>query len=100
MSRLSEEDQVRRRFNAEYGAHLPEDICLCIGNPPTRWEVAPWPGDSLEILPRIDEDLLVEVWLDGRLEVIYRLTHGSGRLGKEECCDSRSLMVNGLNVVS
>ncbi|XP_006459322.1 hypothetical protein AGABI2DRAFT_184045 [Agaricus bisporus var. bisporus H97] len=55
-----EEDQVRRRFNAEYGAHLPEDICLCIGNPPTRWEVVPWPGDSLELLPRIDEDLLVE----------------------------------------
>jgi autophagy-related protein 17 len=56
-----EEDQVRRRFNAEYGAHLPEDICLCIGNPPTKWEVVPWGGDSPELLPHIDEDLLSEV---------------------------------------
>ncbi|KAF9453428.1 hypothetical protein P691DRAFT_719521 [Macrolepiota fuliginosa MF-IS2] len=55
-----EEDQVRRRFNAEYGVHLPEDICLCIGNPPTKWEVIPWAGDNPELLPHIDEDLLVE----------------------------------------
>ncbi|KAJ3566149.1 hypothetical protein NP233_g7185 [Leucocoprinus birnbaumii] len=55
-----EEDQVRRRFNAEYGAHLPEDICLCIANPPTKWEVVPCAGDSPESLPHIEEDLLSE----------------------------------------
>ncbi|KAF5359683.1 hypothetical protein D9756_003340 [Leucocoprinus leucothites] len=55
-----EEDQMRRRFNAEYGVHLPEDICLCIGNPPTKWDVVPWPGDSPESLPHIDEDLVFE----------------------------------------
>lgn len=55
-----EEDQVRNHFNAQYGAHLPEDICLCIGNPPTKWEVVPWEGDTLEVLPEIEPDLLVE----------------------------------------
>ncbi|KXN91701.1 Autophagy-related protein 17 [Leucoagaricus sp. SymC.cos] len=59
-----EEDQVRRLFNAEYGVHLPEDICLCIGNPPTKWEVVPLQGDTLEVLPHIDEDLLSEVRID------------------------------------
>ena len=57
----AEEDQVRNHFNAEYGAHLPEDICLCIGNPPTKWEVVPWEGDTLEVLPEIEPDLLAEV---------------------------------------
>lgn len=61
----AEEEEVRRHFNVEYGGHLPEDICLCIGNPPTKWEVIPWPGDSPETLPHIDEDILAEVGLDG-----------------------------------
>lgn len=89
-----EEDQVRRRFNAEYGAHLPEDICLCIGNPPTRWEVIPWSGDSPEMLPHIDEDLLIEVRPDGcpRFQN-HQLIYGSRFLGKKDCCDSRALMV-------
>ena len=33
---LSEEVQVRKHFNMEFGAHLPEDLCLCIENSPTR----------------------------------------------------------------
>ena len=56
-----EENNVRKHFNAEYGAHLPEDICLCIGNEPTRYDVLPWPGELPEALPAIDTDLLSEV---------------------------------------
>jgi len=59
--RLIEESQIRKHFNTEYGAHLPEDICLCIGNEPTRWEVTPLPGNTREVLPEIDPDLIAEV---------------------------------------
>ncbi|GLB40493.1 putative autophagy protein Apg17 [Lyophyllum shimeji] len=55
-----EETQVRNHFNSEYGAHLPEDICLCVGNAPTRWEVVPWNGDTLEFLPVIDNELIAQ----------------------------------------
>jgi len=55
-----EERQVRQQFNAEHDAHLPTDICLCIENPPTKWEVLPWHGEAVEVLPDIDYDLLVE----------------------------------------
>lgn len=58
---LIEENRVRTHFNAEYGQHLPEDLCLCIGNAPTRWEVVPWDGTTLETLPFIDADLITEV---------------------------------------
>lgn len=59
----TEESQVRADFNAENGAHIPADICLCIENPPTRWEVVPWAGDIREVLPEIDADLLTQVSL-------------------------------------
>ncbi|KAJ7475766.1 autophagy-related protein 17 [Mycena latifolia] len=55
-----EESQVRDHFNSEHGAHLPEDICLCIGNSPTRWEVVPWHGEELEALPEIEPDLIAQ----------------------------------------
>ncbi|KAL4072585.1 autophagy-related protein 17 [Scleroderma yunnanense] len=55
-----EERQVREEFNMEHGAHIPTDLCLCIENPPTRWEVVPWPGDVRETLPEIDSDLLAQ----------------------------------------
>ncbi|CAK5268746.1 unnamed protein product [Mycena citricolor] len=55
-----EESHVRERFNSEHGAHLPEDLCLCIGDPPTRWEVGPWNGEEPESLPSIDSDLLLQ----------------------------------------
>jgi lysylphosphatidylglycerol synthetase-like protein (DUF2156 family) len=58
---ITEEAQVRKHFNAEYGGHLPEDICLCIGNEPTRWDVSPFSGDVRETLPEIAPDLIVEV---------------------------------------
>lgn len=57
----TEERQVRDDFNAEHGAHIPADICLCIENPPTRWEVVPWPGDTREVLPEVEGDLLMAV---------------------------------------
>ncbi|KAI0058213.1 hypothetical protein BV25DRAFT_1919577 [Artomyces pyxidatus] len=53
-----EERQVRQDFNVEHGAHLPSDICIYIENPPTRWEVVPFDGDTLEILPEVQNDLL------------------------------------------
>ncbi|TFK40266.1 autophagy protein Apg17-domain-containing protein [Crucibulum laeve] len=55
-----EESHVRSRFNSEYGAHLPEDLCLCIGNAPTKWEVIPYQGETRETLPEIDEDLILQ----------------------------------------
>ncbi|KAJ7037464.1 hypothetical protein C8F04DRAFT_1257028 [Mycena alexandri] len=55
-----EESQIRDHFNSEHGAHLPEDICLCIGNSPTRWEVVPWHGEELEALPEIEPDLIAQ----------------------------------------
>lgn len=61
ISLVIEENRVRSHFNAEYGAHLPEDLCLCIGNSPTRWQVVPWDGSSLEVLPSIDADLIAYV---------------------------------------
>ncbi|KAH6909015.1 autophagy protein Apg17-domain-containing protein [Coprinopsis sp. MPI-PUGE-AT-0042] len=59
-SMVEEENEVRKHFNAEYGAHLPEDICLCIANEPTRYDVLPWPGELPEVLPAIGMDLLSE----------------------------------------
>lgn len=54
---------MRDDFNVEHGAHIPTDICLCIENPPTRWEVVPWAGDTREVLPEIGGDLLTQVSL-------------------------------------
>ncbi|KAG5221372.1 autophagy protein [Salix suchowensis] len=56
-----EETQVRDHFNEEHGAHLPEDICLCISNLPTRWQVVPLSNEAAETFPDIDEDLIAEV---------------------------------------
>jgi autophagy-related protein 17 len=58
---VAEESRVRDHFNVEYGQYLPEDLCLCIGNSPTTWEVVPSQGTELEVLPEIDNDLIVEV---------------------------------------
>ncbi|KAF7312338.1 Kinase activator [Mycena indigotica] len=55
-----EESQVRERFNSEHGGYLPEDLCLCIGNSPTRWEVLPWNGEEPETLPEIEADLVAQ----------------------------------------
>lgn len=55
-----EERQVREDFNAKHGQHIPEDICLCIENPPTRWEVVPREGDVRESLPEVASDLLAQ----------------------------------------
>ncbi|KAJ3996179.1 autophagy-related protein 17 [Lentinula boryana] len=55
-----EERQVREHFNHEHGAHLPEDLCLCISNLPTKWEILPWAGEILESLPEIPADLVTE----------------------------------------
>jgi hypothetical protein len=40
---------------------LPADLCLCIENPPTKWDVGPWNGEALEVLPEIADDLLTQV---------------------------------------
>ncbi|KAL0580950.1 Autophagy-related protein 17 [Marasmius crinis-equi] len=53
-----EERHIRDRFNNEYGIHLPEDLCLCIRNAPTRWAVHPQAGEELETLPDIPPDLI------------------------------------------
>jgi len=58
---LLEESRVRAHFNAEYGSHLPEDLCLCIQNEPTKWEVIPSDGSYSEVLPFIANDVLTGV---------------------------------------
>ncbi|KAJ4479988.1 autophagy-related protein 17 [Lentinula aciculospora] len=55
-----EERQVREHFNREHGAHLPEDLCLCISNLPTKWEISSWAGENLESLPDIPTDMVTE----------------------------------------
>ncbi|KAF9267782.1 hypothetical protein L218DRAFT_919469 [Marasmius fiardii PR-910] len=62
---MSEKERlVREHFNNEYGAHLPEDLCLCIGNMPNRWTVVPWEGEELETLPQIPADVAAGVEKD------------------------------------
>ena len=56
-----EERHIRERFNNEHGAHLPEDICLCIRNTPTRWEVVPQRGEDWEVLPELAQDFITQV---------------------------------------
>ncbi|KIK12969.1 hypothetical protein PISMIDRAFT_18328 [Pisolithus microcarpus 441] len=70
------ERQVREDFNAEHGAHIPADLCPCIENPPTRWDVVPLPGDVRETLPEIDSDLLAQ--LTGEGEAVDGRRHFSG----------------------
>jgi len=67
-----EEHEIRTAFNAEQGSNLPADLCLCVENMPTRWNVVPIEEHSFEgissgyrenyreFLPSIDNDLLVE----------------------------------------
>ena len=61
---LLEERLVRESFNAEHGADLPSDLCLYIENPPTRWQVIPLDGETVESLPDVDDDLVEEVGLN------------------------------------
>jgi len=67
-----EERELRATFNAEQGSNLPADLCLCVENMPTRWNVIPieehsfedissgYREDYREFLPVIDNHLLVE----------------------------------------
>ena len=64
MNDLLEERLVRESFNAEHGAHLPSDLCLYIENPPTRWQVIPHDGETVESLPDVDDDLVEAVGLN------------------------------------
>ncbi|KAI5120103.1 hypothetical protein M0805_002187 [Coniferiporia weirii] len=56
----NEEIQLRETFWSAHGNHLPDDLCLCVANIPTKWDVGPALGESPEELPVVDEDLLVE----------------------------------------
>ena len=70
-----EERELRATFNVEQGSHLPADLCLCVENMPTRWNVVPiedhsfegissgYREDYREFLPTVDSDLLAEVCL-------------------------------------
>ncbi|TRM65065.1 autophagy-related protein 17 [Schizophyllum amplum] len=71
----TEELEVRERFNAEHGANLPEDICLSIGNAPTRWEIGPLAGDAREVLPDIQADIITDARerLSGEVNVLDSL---------------------------
>ncbi|KAJ7581262.1 autophagy-related protein 17 [Mycena floridula] len=61
LNAMAEEERlVREHFNTEHGLHLPEDICLCVGNLPTRWAVVPASGDSQEVLPDLSATIVRE----------------------------------------
>jgi autophagy-related protein 17 len=55
-----EEESIRVHFNVEHGAHLPEDLCLCIGDKPTKWHIQPLGNEAVEVLPDIDNELLLK----------------------------------------
>ena len=69
----AEERVIRAAFNAEQGSNLPADLCICVENMPTRWNVVPieehsfegiasgYREDFREFLPTVDGDLLAEV---------------------------------------
>lgn len=83
---------MREDFNAEHGQHIPEDICLCIENPPTRWNVVPREGDMRETLPEVDSDLLAQV-SHGTLVLPQLLSFvtfaGKGEVSRSRCIVSR-----------
>lgn len=70
-----EEREIRVAFNAEQGSNLPADLCLCVENMPTRWDVVPIEEETFEgilsasghrepyreVLPTVDNELLAEV---------------------------------------
>ena len=70
---LTEEREIRAAFNVEQGSNLPADLCLCVENMPTKWNVVPieehsfegissgYREDYREFLPIVDNDLLTEV---------------------------------------
>ncbi|KDR78886.1 hypothetical protein GALMADRAFT_244529 [Galerina marginata CBS 339.88] len=74
-SMTEEENRVRNHFNDEYGTNLPLDLCLCVSNSPTRWEIVPWEGSAPEVLPLIASDLLTEAR--------NRVEYSDGPLGGE-----------------
>ena len=71
----TEEREMRATFNVEQGSNLPADLCICVENVPTRWNVVPieehsfegissrYREDHREFLPSVDNDLLAEVCL-------------------------------------
>ena len=58
---LAEEIIMREAFRSEHGNNLPDDLCTCISNMPTQFEVRALDGAEGDELPAIDEDILVEV---------------------------------------
>ena len=58
---VSEELLKRNEFFAEHGEVLPQDLCICIRDEPTKWTIVPENAGSLEELPEIDDALLAQV---------------------------------------
>ena len=52
---------MREAFHSEHGGNLPDDLCSCIGNIPTQYEIRPADDAEGDELPMIDEDVLSEV---------------------------------------
>ena len=57
----SEEIEARNAFYTLHSVNLPDDLCLSITNLPTKWEVRPISGESLEVLPEVENDLIEQV---------------------------------------
>lgn len=93
-----EEHEIRSTFNAEQGSNLPADLCLCVENMPTRWNVVSiqehsfegissrYREDHREVLPTVDDDLLAEVCLTRipRDSVLTYFTQARERIAKAE----------------
>lgn len=57
------EDEIHARevFSESHRAQLPDDLCLCIDDVPSRYVINIAEGDSQEEVPDVDEDLLEDV---------------------------------------
>ena len=63
----TDEITAREAFHAAHGASIPDDLCLAISNLPQTFVISRLPSDRQEdgfegeVLPEIDDDLLLEV---------------------------------------
>lgn len=57
------EDEIHARevFLENHRAQLPDDLCLCIDDVPSRYVINIAEGDTQEEMPDVDEDLLEDV---------------------------------------
>lgn len=61
ISSYTEEIRTREAFLSNHREQLPDDLCLCIDDVPTRYEIGLADGETQEEVPDVDADLLEDV---------------------------------------